>query len=465
MTLVLVQQSILLFTMDGTGDDGDSVEHFLYNKYAFDYPHLFLHSWAKPVFVLASSLFAQLGFIGIKLFNSIMAIGAAFLSYKLAKKIDILFPELAIPILMLMPHYLHLSLSGLTEPLFSLMAVGSIYLISLDKNGWSALLISFMPFSRPEGLYFIALAGLYFLLQKKYWKVIPILLTGHIFYTLIGVMFFQEAWLWIFTKNPNAMIDPAYSQTGRWLHYIKALRNILGIPIYILFWIGCIAMSFPIIRQFTKLKENIIPVFILAGTFSVIVSHTIFWKFGLFKSFGLTRNLLTIAPLMSIIALSGMQNLWEVFRLKQSYKNLFSLATMAICIIFLYSSSPFTVKFPRDFQLNELQITSKKVAQFIETEYPRTYMTYHYYPYLNVLRKQDPFEWKHHKRLFKEVVDNPLPGNAIIIWDDWFARMEGKVTLEMLHKNEELEFVKTFNTNDYTGKKRTFAIFKTKLWN
>jgi len=465
MTLVLVQQSILLFTMDGTGDDGDSVEHFLYNKYAFDYPHLFLHSWAKPVFVLASSLFAQLEFIGIKLFNSIMAIGAAFLSYKLAKKIDILFPELAIPILMLMPHYLHLSLSGLTEPLFSLMAVGSIYLIALDKNGWAALLISFMPFSRPEGLYFIALAGLYFLLHKKYWKVIPILLTGHIFYTLIGVMFFQEAWLWIFTKNPNAMIDPAYSQTGRWLHYVREMRYILGIPIYILFWIGCLAMTIPIISKLQKIKEHLIPILILTCTFSVIVSHTIFWKFGLFKSFGLTRNLLTVAPLMSIIVLAGMQGILGLFPIKEIFKKVLSVSIVFFCILFLYSGSTYTVKFPKNFQLNSLQLTAGEVAKFIETEYPRTYMTYHYYPYLNVVQNQDPFEWQHYKKLFKEEIENPLPGNAIIIWDDWFARMEGKVTLEMLHKNEELEFVKTFNTNDYTGKKRTFAIFKTKLWN
>jgi len=290
-------------------------------------------------------------------------------------------------------------------------------------------------------------------------------LTGHIFYTLLGVVFFQEAWLWIFTKNPNAMIDPAYNQTGRWLHYVRALRNILGIPIYILFWLGCLAMTIPIISKIQKIKEYLIPILILACTFSVIVSHTLFWKFGLFKSFGLTRNLLTIAPFMSIIALAGMQGLWNLLPLNNSILKSLSISTVAVCILFLYSGSSFTVKFPNDFQLNSLQLTAGEVAKFIETEYPRTYMTYHYYPYLNVLRKQDPFEWQHHKRLFKEVIDNPLPGNAIIIWDDWFARMEGKVTLEMLHENEELEFVKTFNTNDHTGKKRTFAIFKTKLWN
>ena len=465
MGLAILQQAILLFTMDGTGDDGDSVEHYLYNKYVFDYPYLLIHSWAKPVFVLTSCLFAQLGFIGIKLFNSIMALSAAFLSYKVAKKIKIPFAELAIPILMLMPHYLHLSLSGLTEPLFSLMAVASIYLIAIHRVGWAALIISFMPFSRPEGLYFIALAGLYYLLDKKYWKVIPLLLVGHLFYTLVGVAFFDESWLWVFTKNPNAMINPAYQQTGRWLHYVRGLRFVLGIPIFSLFWIGCLAMSIPILLQLKKIKAHLIPLFILAGTFSVIVSHTIFWKFGLFKTIGLTRNLLTVAPLMSIIALAGMQSLWSIAKLQPNLKSVLSIATIVISILFLYSNSYYTVKFPQDFQMSKLQRSAQEVVQFMEKEYPRTYMTYHYYPYINMLRDQDPFEWQHHKRLFKEVIDNPLPGNAIVIWDDWFARMEGKVELEMLHNNEELEFIKSFNTIDEAGQERTFAVFKTKIWN
>lgn len=465
MGLVIIQQAILLFFMDGTGDDGDSIEHYLHNKYVFDHPYLLIHSWAKPVFVLFSCLFAQLGFIGIKLFNSLVAIAAALLSYKLAKKIHLPFAELSIPMLMLMPHYLQLSLSGLTEPLFSLLAVAGVYLIAIQKNGWAAVLISFMPFSRPEGLYFIALAGLFFLIHKRYWKFIPILLFGHLFYTLLGVAFFEETWLWVFTKNPNAMLDPAYSQTGRWLHYIKAMRSIVGIPLYILFWSGCLAMSIPILLQLKKIKENLIPLFILTGTFSVIVSHTIFWKFGLFKSFGLTRNLLTVAPLMSIIALAGMQGIWNIFKINHKLKNILSISSILIAVIFLYSGSEYTVKFPQDFQLNTLQKSAAQVVDFIDEEYPQTYMTYHYYPYINMLRNQDPFDWHHHKKLFKVEIDNPLPGNAIVVWDDWFSVMEGKVTLEMLHKNEELEYLKSFNSVDAYGKKRTFAVFKTKVWN
>jgi len=92
-------------------------------------------------------------------------------------------------------------------------------------------------------------------------------------------------------------------------------------------------------------------------------------------------------------------------------------------------------------------------------------MLYHYYPYLNLELEQDPFDWQHYAVLFKDVIEKKLPGNAIIVWDDWFAVMEGKVTLEMLDQNQEIERVKTFNTKDQHGKERSLIIFKTKLWN
>ncbi len=465
MGLVILQQSILLFAMDGTGDDGDSVEHYMHNHYVFDYPYLLIHTWARPFFVLVSCLFAQFGFIGIKLFNSIMAIGAAFLAYKLAKKIKIPHAEFAIPILMCMPDYLKLSLSGLTEPLFSFMAVYSLLLLAKNKSFWAAIVLSLLPFVRPEGLYFIALGAVFFTFKGNSWKYLPWLLFGHIFYTVLGVVAFGESWLWVFTKNPNAMIHPAYNQTGTWLHYIRAMRAVLGIPTMIFFWMGFIAMALPILMQLKKkFKDNLIAIFILASTASVIVTHTIFWKFGLFKSFGLTRNLLTVAPLMSIIAVAGMQGLWRILKLNSNRTFWGTLISTLGIIIFLYSGSKFTAKFPTDFQLSPLQELSIEVADYIKEEHPKTSMLYHYYPYLNLELGQDPFDGQHYKVLFKEVINDKLPSNTIIVWDDWFAIMEGKITLDMLDQNKEIEHVKTFKTKNKRGKERSLVVFKTKLW-
>src|SRR6185312_15488826 len=83
--LLLVYYFIMIalaFIAKGTGDDGDSVFHFLFAKYAFVCPENFVNHWAKPVFVLLASPFAQFGFIGIKIFNVTVTTLAIFFTYK-----------------------------------------------------------------------------------------------------------------------------------------------------------------------------------------------------------------------------------------------------------------------------------------------------------------------------------------------------------------------------------------------
>ena len=65
----------LAFWYDGTGDEGDSVFHFLYSKHAFEHPENFLNHWAKPVFVLITAPVAQFGFIAMKIFNIFLGSG------------------------------------------------------------------------------------------------------------------------------------------------------------------------------------------------------------------------------------------------------------------------------------------------------------------------------------------------------------------------------------------------------
>ena len=49
---------------NGTGDTGDSITHYFYAQYAPLHLELFFNHWAKPLYVLLASPFAQFGFIG-----------------------------------------------------------------------------------------------------------------------------------------------------------------------------------------------------------------------------------------------------------------------------------------------------------------------------------------------------------------------------------------------------------------
>ena len=70
--VIIATLTIIFF--DGTGDSGDSIHHYQFAKLAPLHPELFFNHWAKPLYVLLASPFAQFTFIGVKIFNSIVSL-------------------------------------------------------------------------------------------------------------------------------------------------------------------------------------------------------------------------------------------------------------------------------------------------------------------------------------------------------------------------------------------------------
>ena len=118
---VLVFGILLLisFNTDTTGDAGDSIMHYLYSLYAFQYPHFFLHHWAKPMFVLLSSPFSQFGFIGIVVFNCICATLSALFTYYTAKNLRIENSWFVFVVMFFAPLYFKLIFSYLSQLFFT----------------------------------------------------------------------------------------------------------------------------------------------------------------------------------------------------------------------------------------------------------------------------------------------------------------------------------------------------------
>jgi ABC-type cobalt transport system substrate-binding protein len=77
--------SVISYLSTGTYGGADDIVHYRFARYSFSHPQFFLNHWAKPVFTLLSSPFAQFGFFGIKIFNLIIGSLTAFLSYKIVK--------------------------------------------------------------------------------------------------------------------------------------------------------------------------------------------------------------------------------------------------------------------------------------------------------------------------------------------------------------------------------------------
>lgn len=463
LILIILQQAYLLLSFDGTGDDGDSLRHFFHNHYAFKYPYMFVHLWAKPVLVACSCLFAQLGMVGMKLFNSICAISAGYLAYKYAKSLGYKNPELCIPLLMFMPRYLHHSLSALTEPLFSLMAIASLFLLKQDRKWMAALLISWLPFARPEGMFFIAAGLVYFLVQKD-WKYIPVLATGHIVMSLAGALFFEQKLLWLFTNKPYMTLDHKYDTTGDWWHYILGLKELFGIPIFYLFWMGFGVVSISILLKLRKINTQYHKILMMAAIVSVIGAHTVFYKYGIMSTFGLLRIMLTISPLAAIVALVGLNSILKPLDFDSRLSHSLKYLTIAGIFVFLYSGNIYTFDFPGDFKLGAQQLQAREVAAYVRQELPDHRMTYYYYAHLDLELEQDPFDWRTHRLLNKSTMKHPISKNTVVIWDDWYARVDGRVDLSELENSDQLEFVKSFTTRGKWNQEKHLVVFKSRNW-
>lgn len=455
--LTLAVQLFILLFHHGTGDDGDSIGHFLYAKYAFKYPHFIIHQWAKPVYILTASLFAQFGFVGIKVYNMVVGLLSGYTVYLICKQLNFRNAWMCIPFLAFMPQYFLLTFSGLTEPIFALNVTFASYLLIKEKPFWAVVLISFSPFARPEGLFFIAIFFAYLLFYKKWWKHIPWLLLGHVVITLLGLIFFGEkSPLWIFQKNPNAAIDPAYGQTGDWWHYLIGLKHTLGWPLYYLLWFGFIAGAVSFFRG--KMKQVLKYALIFAGFLSVVISHTIFWKYGLFKSFGLWRVLLCVCPLAAIICLMGYNSIIQLLHVPTKWRIYLRYLVVLIVLVYPFSNDEFTFQYPRDFGLSPQQEMAEEVAIYLKENYPSS-LYYHFYPSMSHILKMDHFDWRKRQELNANIKDYDLPKQSVVIWDEWYAVMEGKVPLEMLESHPQLKHLKSFSTKDKWGKKRELILF------
>ena len=171
--------ALTIFFFDGTGGAGDSILHYQFAKSAPTHPELYFDHWAKPLFTLIASPFAQFGFIGMKIFNALVVFTTLLLTYKITKKLALKNAILSSVILLFSPLFFVFTFSGLTEPLFALFICLGIYSVLIDRRILALIIISFLPFIRSEGLIIMGGFGLYFLLNKQ-WKLLPWLAFGHI---------------------------------------------------------------------------------------------------------------------------------------------------------------------------------------------------------------------------------------------------------------------------------------------
>ena len=435
-----------LYLFNGTGKEGDSIEHYLYAKFAFKHPELFLNHWGKPLFTLLASPFAQFGFVGIKVFNSICALGAAYYSIQIAKKLNLNYWGLAAIFYFIFPLSFLTTYSGLTEPLFAFVLCFSIYKCFNQQIIIAALALSFTPFIRSEGLVILAVFAAYFIYLRN-WKALVLLASAHILMSIVGAFYYQNL-LWVFEKIPYATLSTPYGK-GTLVHFFTQLNGALGIPLYILFWLGVLTI---LIKQFSKkLNHSSYYNLILTCFFSFFIAHTLFWYLGIFNSMGLRRVFAAVTPLMALIALIGFNQLVEL--MKPTYRKYLVFGLLRIIFLFPFSANRAAVEWEK-LNLSTSQNTAIEVVDFITKNQLSTKRYIYTDSYLGELLKIDPFD--HSQRAILSPQAFPIfEKGDVIIWDNWHSVVDYGVQLEQLRELENLE--ERFRI---TNEQSTYVVFE-----
>src|SRR5664279_4019968 len=124
---------ILSLLSQGFYGGADNVTHYYISRYSFQYHHLFLDPWGRPVFTIMSSPFSQFGFQGLKIFNILLGCLTALLAFLTARKLGIARPWLVIIFVIFTPMYFLMTMTGLTEIQFGFILILAVYLFFDEK--------------------------------------------------------------------------------------------------------------------------------------------------------------------------------------------------------------------------------------------------------------------------------------------------------------------------------------------
>lgn len=311
MGALFITSVVVALVSDNNYEWGDSITHYLYAHWAWQHPENFLNTWAKPLFTLLAAGPSYFGFQSLELFQCGIVAWSAWLAYTIARRLALPAPALAILFCYAAPDYFRIQFSGLTEPLFGLILVGAVSLALHGRYRWSAIVLSWLPLVRSEG---IALWGLWvaFLAIERQWRALPWLALGMGLYSLVGGFFLDYNFAWLFTNSPYSF----HSQygSGHWRHFIDHLPSLLGWVLTLLLALG-IAFT---VRRMARPAEWRQPLFrgeilLLDGSIVLFtLVQSILWAYGLFGSFGMLRTMTVLVPLLVVVCLRGLASLSEL---------------------------------------------------------------------------------------------------------------------------------------------------------
>ncbi len=436
---ILLQVILIVISESAYGYGGaDNIAHYQISRFSFKYPELFLDLWGKPLYTALSAPFAQFGYDAAKMFNLLVAVFTLLISAKIARHLfsDKASSFFTVVFIAFSPVYFLLAASCLTEVLFSFVLTAAVYLFIRKKYVIAALVVSFLPLVRSEGFVILPVFAVALILIRSY-RSIPFLVSGLVFYSIIGYFVFGDI-LWLINKQPYSMGESIYG-SGSLLHFIKHSPSIFGIPLLIVIFFGLLVWVTGTLKKFSLRGNNTILFILIAGSWLIyFAAHSYVWWKGTGGSLGLTRVIGGVIPLAALTGMKVYEYVLNTFKGKAVTYGFFSLLAI-LQVVFLFTRHNLHLKADPTEQL------IKKSAEYIQV-HEKGEKVYYFNPLLIHYLDLDPYDTSQCNWWVadKQQPSNTLEWGDLLVWDAHLGPNEGGVQLSDLEKDQYLEKIKAF---------------------
>jgi hypothetical protein len=397
-----------------------------------------VHHWGKPLYTTLCAPFAQLGFQGAITFNILCGLLTSLLIYRIVKLLQYRNAVLVVPFAVFTPIYMVTMMTGLTEILFGLVLVAGIYFFLKQKSILSAVIISFIPYARTEGIMFLVIFLLAFVMVRKF-KAIPFLLTGFIIYSAAGYFHYKDL-LWFFTALPYGEKGSQLYGSGSFWYYIERFPRMMGYPLLVMALMGLVIMISGIFRdknpklEFKWISEYYL---VIGSFFAFLLVHSFLWWKGMMGVLSNEMFMACILPLGGIFALSGFNWLIRYFEGKRILKISVTIVISGLVLWMPYYFYDIPAPLVRQDKV------MKETAEAVRKLGYKDRKVLFFDPKFAFFLGEDPYD---RSKLFFRLSDDKRPefnqpDGTLLIWDAYFAEVEKKLLLDDLVRNTKFKLI------------------------
>jgi hypothetical protein len=403
----------------------DGGQHFLFARWAWTHPELFVGVWSRPLYISLYAFPALIGYRAARLFTVLICLLIAHQTWRLAEDLKLDCAPLAIALVWLQPSFFLFCADNMTEPVFALVYVIAL---RLHHRGWvkaGMIVASLMILARPEG-FFLGLLWVTFVVPPSGGKrlfIETVRLKAGLQTLLLATGAFVW-WLaaWLITGDPLfikhnwpsswPMTGTIYGAAGLYAYPIR-LPEVVGLFLLPPFFYGLWRLLKR--RQLHPLTSTFILFFVL---------HTILRAYGLLGSAGYPRYLVAISPAIALITLVGWNEMSKLF----AHTSRFFRTASAAIVIAISAYTNFVYADGAEWTRDARAIAAVHSWFQSQTEKPEIQRLVWCQPYAGILFDRDPWENPGFTRDRETDLKTlrEMPEATMAVWDErvgpkWFG--------------------------------------------